>query len=77
MQLQTEKIELAKSILETNSQAILKQVKAVLNSYKTDLWDELSEQQKLLVKKAQQELKQGKGKPHNVVMKKYSKWITK
>lgn len=77
MQLQTEKIELAKSILNTNSQAILKQVKAVLNSYKTDLWDELSAQQKLIIEKAKSELKEGKGKPNSVVMKKYSKWLTK
>lgn len=77
MHLQTEKIELAKSILETENQAIIKQIKAVFNSYNTDLWDELSDYQKSVVKRSKSELKSGKGKPHDVVMKGYKKWLTK
>ena len=77
MNLQTEKIEIAKILLDTKSEALVKQVKAVLNSYKTDLWDELSDYQKSCVKEAQSELKEGKGIPHKTVMKKYKKWVTK
>ncbi len=77
MHLQTEKIELAKSILGTQNEAVIKQMKAVFSSYNTDLWDELSDYQKSIVKIAKSELKEGKGKSHNAVMKKYKKWLTK
>ena len=77
MNLQTEKIEIAKSLLETKSEALVKQVKAVLKSYDTDLWDELSEFQKSCVKEAEAELDAGKGIPHKTVMKKYKKWLIK
>jgi hypothetical protein len=77
MHLQAEKIELAKSILETQNQAIIKQIQAVFISYNTDVWDELSNYHKSLIKLSKAELKAGKGKAHNVVMKKYKKWLTK
>jgi chromatin segregation and condensation protein Rec8/ScpA/Scc1 (kleisin family) len=77
MSLQSDKIEVAKTLLETKSEALVKQVKAVLKSYESDLWDELSEYQKNCVREAQEEFNQGKGKPHKEVMKKYKKWLTK
>lgn len=73
MNLQTEKIQIAKTLLETESAVLIKQIKAILNSYKTDLWDELSEYQKLCVKVAKEELSKGKGTSHKEVMKKYKK----
>lgn len=42
---------------------------------KTDLWDELSEYQKICVKEAQNEYKKGRVKSHKEVMKKYSKYL--
>ncbi len=77
MSFQAEKIEIAKSLLETRSEALVKQVKAILTSYKTDLWDELSDHQKSCVKEAKEELEKGKGVPHKAVMKKYKKGLTK
>ena len=77
MNLQAEKIQIAKTVLNTNSEALLRQVKAIISVYKTDLWDELSDYQKACVKEAKTELENGKGKPHNVVMAKYKKWLTK
>jgi hypothetical protein len=77
MNIQAEKIQLAKSLLETESEVLVKQVKAILNSYKTDLWDELSDYQKSCVKEAKTELAKGKGTAHKEVMKKYKKWLTK
>ena len=65
------KVELAKNLLDTNSEVLLRQVKVVLNSYKTDLWDELTEQQKKSVKRAKQQIENGESKSHQVVMKKY------
>lgn len=77
MNIQTEKIQLAKTLLETESTVLIKQIKAILNSYKTDLWDELSDYQKSCVKEAKTELSKGKGSTHKEVMKKYKKWLTK
>jgi deoxyribodipyrimidine photolyase len=77
MNVQAEKIKLAKTILNTDSEIILQQVKAVLNSYKTDLWDEIPDEIKESVNKARKQLKTGEGKPHKEVMKKYKKWLTK
>ena len=77
MNIQAEKIAIAKALLNVNSQSILKQVKAILTGYKTDLWDELSEEQKSSVKRARIQLAQGEGKSHKEVMKKYAKWLTK
>lgn len=77
MNISATKVELVKDLLNTNSEMVLKHIKAVLNSYKTDLWDELSEKQKQSVKKARKQLEKGEGKSHDDVMKKYTKWISK
>lgn len=77
MDIQAEKIAIAKALLNINSETILKQVKAILSSYQTDLWDELSEEQRSSVTRARQQLAQGEGKTHKEMMKKYAKWLTK
>lgn len=77
MDISVTKVELLKNLLDTDSEVILKHIKAVLNCYKTDLWDELSEVQKQSVKKAQKQLEKGEGKSHSEVMKKYKKWHSK
>mgnify|MGYP000105991279 CR=1 FL=1 len=77
MSLQSEKIEIAKTLLDTKSEALIKQIKAVLSAYDTDLWDELSDYQRSCVKEAKAEFKAGKGKSHSEVMKKYKKWGSK
>ena len=77
MNVQAEKIALAKIVLGVNSETILKHVKAVLESYQSDLWDELSEQQKTSVRLAQTQLKGGEGVSHKEAMKKHLKWRMK
>jgi hypothetical protein len=42
-----------------------------------DWWDDLPKDVQDSVLKAEKELKTGKGIPHEVVMKKYSKWLTR
>ncbi len=42
-----------------------------------DWWDDLPKEVQRSILKAEKELKEGKGIPHEVVMKKYSKWLTK
>lgn len=77
MNIQAQKIELAKQLLDVKSEVILKQIKAFLNAYKTDLWDELSDEQKASVKRAKAQLANDEGVSHKDVMKKYKKWRTK
>ena len=77
MNISVTKVELVKNLLDTNIEVILKHVKAVLSSYKTDLWDELSDYQKQSVKRAQKQLEKGEGKTHAEVMKKHKKWLSK
>lgn len=77
MNISVRKVELAKTLLETNSEVLLRQIQAVLNSYQTDLWDELTDFQKKSVKKAQKQIVDGEFKSHSEVMKKYKKWLSK
>ncbi len=77
MNLAVEKISLAQTILSTQSPQLIKNLKALLNSYETDLWDELSEDQKESVIRAKSQLAKGEGTPHKKVMKKYQKWRLK
>lgn len=77
MNVQAEKIVLTKAILDIDSKVVLKHVKAVLSSYKTDLWDEMPDEIKASVKKGIKESEKGLGKPHEEVMKKYRKWLKK
>jgi len=42
-----------------------------------DWWADLPKDVQKSVLKAEKELRDGKGVPHEIVMKKYSKWLTK
>jgi predicted transcriptional regulator len=77
MNISVTKVELAKNLLNSNSEALLQQIKAILSSYNTDLWDELTDAQKQSVKKAQKQIEKGEFKSHNEVMKKHKKWLSK
>ena len=77
MRLSEKKIEVTQAILNSNSPAMLKQMEAVIEAYKTDLWDELSTRHKQSVENARKQLKEGKGVTHKTVMKKYKKWLSK
>lgn len=77
MNISVTKVELVKNLLDTESELILKHEKAFLNSYKTDLWDELNAVQKQSVKTAQKQHEKGERRTHTEVMKKYEKWFSK
>lgn len=44
MDLQTEKIELAKRLLETEDESLLREVKTVFENHEKDFWDDLPQQ---------------------------------
>ena len=77
MNIQAEKLKLVQTILNIDNENILKHVKAVLNSYETDLWDELPDEVKASALRGMKQLKNGQFKSHAEVMKKYKKWLKK
>ncbi len=77
MRLSEKKLEVTQAILNTDNMAMLRQVKAVIEAYKTDLWDELSDRHKQSIATARKQLKNGEGIPHKTVMKKYKKLLSK
>ena len=77
MNIQAQKIELAQLIFNTNDKSVLKKIKEALMSSQPDLMDELHDDVKADVLISIQELKEGKGIPHETVMKKIRKWQNK
>ena len=75
MDIQAEKIELVQLLLQTNSETLIKKIKALLKSEQKDWWDEISEEEKLAIEKGISELDRGEGVEHSAVMKKYKKWL--
>ena len=75
MDLQTEKIELAKRLLSTDDQAVLQQIKEVFESQDKDFWNDLPEHVKAGIKRGQKQAAEGKLTPHDEVMKKYAKYL--
>jgi predicted transcriptional regulator len=73
MNIQLEKIELAKMLLSTDNEIILKKIKAILKGKETDCWDEASDEEKAAIEKGIAQLEKGEGISHEKVMKKYKK----
>lgn len=63
-----EKNALIKKLIDTEEDAILDQVKAILGVDTKDFWTELPEHVKESVNQAKEELKSGHGIPHDNVM---------
>jgi hypothetical protein len=75
MKLQEQKLELAKMVLNTDSEVLLKQVRAVFDKAESDFWDELSDYQKQTVEEAIKQADKGEMVSHKEAMKKYRKWL--
>lgn len=61
MNIEAEKLELIKLLVNTNNPNIIQSVKEVLkNEEPTDFWDKLSLEQQMEIKKASSEVEQGK-----------------
>ncbi|WP_234997876.1 hypothetical protein [Mucilaginibacter sp. OK098] len=73
--MKTEKIELAKRLLETEDEAILIQIKEVFENHDRDFWIELPEHVKAGIARGQKQAAEGKLTPHDEVMKKYAKYL--
>ena len=73
MNLQAEKIQLAKMILSIENKSIVQQIKDVLHSSKADWWNTISTEEQRAMKQGLHELDNGVFKSHKEVMKKYQK----
>lgn len=61
MNIQAEKIELAKLLLNTDNPKIIKSIKQIFKKEKTtDFWEDLSSDQQKEIKEATQQIEQGK-----------------
>jgi hypothetical protein len=75
MNIQTEKIELVKRLLDTDDESIIKQVKDIFESHEKDFWNELPEHVKAGIEKSRKQAEEGLLTPHNEVKKRYTKYL--
>ena len=75
MDIQTEKIALAKRLLETDDESLLQQVKDIFEDHEKDMWDELPINVREGIERAQKQAREGLLTPHDEVMKKYAKYL--
>uniref|UniRef100_UPI00404B6FF4 hypothetical protein n=1 Tax=Flavobacterium sp. TaxID=239 RepID=UPI00404B6FF4 len=72
MDIQAEKIHLAKLLLETDNPNIIESIKEIFKTTKPlDFWDELSPAQKREIENATIEIENGETTDYDVFMKKY------
>lgn len=59
MDIQSEKLELMKLLLETNDVSVIKSIKAVFKTSKKDFWEELTQEQRDEIEEADREIDRG------------------
>ena len=66
-----------KKFIDDADDHVVKMVYSMLESDRDEnWWDDLPESVKKSILKSEKQLSDGKGIPYEVVMKKYSKWLT-
>jgi|TARA_A100001518_G_C1191128_1_gene36732 hypothetical protein len=72
MNIQTEKIELAKLLLNTNDPEIIQSIKKILKKETSpDFWEELNAEQKQEIKDARKEIENGNYTDYEVFISKH------
>ncbi|MFT4023666.1 MAG: hypothetical protein QM664_07775 [Flavihumibacter sp.] len=67
-----------KRYIDTADEKVVKMIHAMLEvEQESDWWDELSEEAKASINQGLKEARSGQVTPHEVVMKKYHKWLSK
>jgi hypothetical protein len=69
MDLQAEKIESAKMLLDTEDETLIQQIRALFKIRKKDFWEELPEYVKQGVQKSRQQTKDGQLIPFEQILK--------
>ncbi|MBS1530996.1 MAG: hypothetical protein JSU01_11850 [Bacteroidetes bacterium] len=75
MDIQAEKIELVKRLLDTDDESVIREVKDVFASHDKDFWNDLPEHVKAGIERSRKQAEQGLLTPHDEVMKKYAKFL--
>lgn len=75
MDVQNEKIALAKRLLETDDEVVLLQIKEVFESHEKDFWNDLPEHVKAGIERGKKQVAEGKLTAHDEVMQKYAKYL--
>ncbi len=67
-----------KKYIDTADEKTVKMIHAMLEvEQESDWWDELSEEAKASIERGLKDVEAGRVTPHEVVMKKYRKWLSK
>ncbi len=74
--MQQRKLELIEKFIAITDSKALTELETIVLKH-TDWWDELSDPAKASIKRGENDLKNGRIKPHKEVMKKYKKWTVK
>jgi hypothetical protein len=75
MDIQTEKLELVKRLLDTDDESVIQQVKEIFESHEKDFWNDLPEHVKAGTERARKQADAGLLTPHEEVMKKYTRYL--
>lgn len=71
MNIQLEKLELIKKVLETNDESIIESIKSIFKKEKKDWWDDLTDEQKADIELGIEQFKNGDVVSYESVMKKH------
>jgi hypothetical protein len=77
MDIQSEKLKVIEILLKTQDEAIIDQVKAILQDDQTEHWDELPAHVKKAIEIADLQIERGEVKPHEEVMTSFKKKFLK
>jgi hypothetical protein len=75
MDIQAEKIDLVRRLLDTDDKSILQEVKNVFESHEKDFWAGLPKYVKDGITRSKKQAEAGQLTSHDEVMKKYAKYL--
>jgi len=71
MDIQLEKLDLIKKLVETEDPTIINSIKKIFSKKKKDWWDDLSDEQKEEIKESERQIERGEFVSYEDLMKKY------
>ena len=74
MNIQTEKLNILQTIMASNDEGFIMDIKAFLSNRKTDWFDELTEDQQRDIFEGLAEANRGETVPHSEAVKLFGKW---
>lgn len=75
MDIQTEKLELVRRLLDTDNEVLLQELKNVFDKQEKDFWLDLPDYVKGGISKSKIQAEAGLLTPHHEVMKKYTSYL--